>query len=133
MCCIPDIDIFICIQVKAGDIILTVNGEDFTKLSHTEAVNFLSSLRGQIIMDLKSAEKCSEDDPSNLDYRFYKIFDSAVTKEELEDIESTSSTGLSHPGKAISIDLENVVNVGNGELQEMPSVHSSPRRKKVAS
>jgi len=120
-------------RVRAGDIILTVNGEDFTKLSHTEAVNFLSSLRGQIIMDLKSAEKCSEDDPSNLDYRFYKIFDSAVTKEELEDIESTSSTGLSHPGKAISIDLENVVNVGNGELQEMPSVHSSPRRKKVAS
>jgi len=120
-------------RVKAGDIILTVNGEDFTKLSHTEAVNFLSSLRGQIIMDLKSAEKCSEDDPSNLDYRFYKIFDSAVTKEELEDVESTSSTGLSHPGKAISIDLENVVNVGNGELQEMPSVHSSPRRKKVAS
>merc|ERR1739848_436406 len=40
-------------RVKAGDIILTVNGEDFTKLSHTEAVNFLSSLRGQIIMDLK--------------------------------------------------------------------------------
>ena len=119
--------------MRAGDIILTVNGEDFTKLSHTEAVNFLSSLRGQIIMDLKSAEKCSEDDPSNLDYRFYKIFDSAVTKEELDDIESTSSTGLSHPGKAISIDLENVVNVGNGELQEMPSVHSSPRRKKVAS
>jgi len=120
-------------RVKAGDIILTVNGEDFTKLSHAEAVNFLSSLRGQIIMDLKSAEKCSEDDPSNLDYRFYKIFDSAVTKEELEDLETSSTTGLSHPGKAISVDLENVVNIGNGELQEMPSVHSSPRRKKVAS
>jgi len=120
-------------RVKAGDIILTVNGEDFTKFSHAEAVNFLSSLRGQIIMDLKSAEKCSEDDPSNLDYRFYKIFDSAVTKEELEDFESSANTGLSHPGKAISIDLENVVNVGNGELQEMPSVHSSPRRKKMDS
>eukprot|EP00090_Calanus_glacialis_P015676 TRINITY_DN24716_c0_g1_i1.p1 TRINITY_DN24716_c0_g1~~TRINITY_DN24716_c0_g1_i1.p1 ORF type:complete len:457 (-),score=128.48 TRINITY_DN24716_c0_g1_i1:380-1750(-) len=120
-------------RVKAGDIILTVNGEDFTKFSHTEAVNFLSSLRGQIIMDLKSAEKCSEDDPSNLDYRFYKIFDSAVTKEEFDVFDSSSTTGLSHPGKAISIDLENVVNVGHGDIQEMPSVHSSPRRKKMAS
>ena len=110
-----------------------MNGEDFTKFSHTEAVNFLSSLRGQIIMDLKSAEKCSEDDPSNLDYRFYKIFDSAVTKEEFDVFDSSSTTGLSHPGKAISIDLENVVNVGNGDIQEMPSVHSSPRRKKMAS
>jgi len=121
-------------RVKAGDIILTVNGEDFTKFTHTEAVNFLSSLRGQIIMDLKSAEKCSEDDPSNLDYRFYKIFDSAITKDEFEavDVSPTSSmANLSHPGKAISIDLDNVVNVGNEELGEIPSVHSSPRREKI--
>jgi len=114
-------------RVKAGDIILRVNGEDFTNFSHTEAVNFLSSLRGQIIMDLKSAEKCSEDDPSNLDYRFYKIFDSTIAKED--SCESLPSSGLTHPGKAISIDLDQVVNVTNGELQEMPSVHSSPRRK----
>ena len=113
--------------MKAGDIILRVNGEDFTNFSHTEAVNFLSSLRGQIIMDLKSAEKCSEDDPSNLDYRFYKIFDSTIAKEE--SCENLPSSGLTHPGKAISIDLDQVVNVTNGELQEMPSVHSSPRRK----
>jgi len=120
-------------RVKAGDIILTVNGEDFTKFTHTEAVNFLSSLRGQIIMDLKSAEKCSEDDPSNLDYRFYRIFDSAVTKDEVEAEEVFSNTSLPHPGKAISIDLDNVVNVANGELSEIPSVHSSPRREKLSS
>jgi len=119
-------------RVKAGDIILTVNGEDFTKLTHTEAVNFLSSLRGQIIMELKSAEQCSEDDPSNLDYRFYKIFDSNVTKEEFDTGDVSSNTGLGHPGKAISIDLENGVNVANGELNEIPSVHSSPRREKIS-
>eukprot|EP00092_Neocalanus_flemingeri_P004976 GFUD01005351.1.p1 GENE.GFUD01005351.1~~GFUD01005351.1.p1 ORF type:complete len:456 (+),score=112.49 GFUD01005351.1:100-1467(+) len=119
-------------RVKAGDIILSVNGEDFTQVSHTDAVNFLSSLRGQIIMDLKSAEKCSEDDPSNLDYRFYKIFDSAVTKEEVETVDVPSNT-LSHPGKAISVDLENVVNVANGDINEIPSVHSSPRKEKFVS
>ena len=64
-----------------------MNGEDFSKIQHTEAVNFLSSLRlpldvhnnevsilivfrGQIILELKSSETVSEDDPSNLDYRF---------------------------------------------------------------
>ena len=64
-----------------------MNGEDFSKIQHTKAVNFLSSLRlpldvynnevsilivfrGQIILELKSSETVSEDDPSNLDYRF---------------------------------------------------------------
>ena len=56
-------------QIKAGDIILSVNGQGFSDMGHTEAVNFLSSLRGQITMDLKSPETCCEDDPSNLDYR----------------------------------------------------------------
>jgi len=130
------------IQVKAGDIILRVNGEDFSILTHTEAVNFLSSLRGQIIMDLQGAQVVSEDDPSNLDYRFYKIFDSNVTKPE-QDVErvqisrSNSSSSLldRHPGKAVmsasidTVDLENGVSVlSNGEKEDIPSVHSSPRR-----
>jgi len=124
-------------KVKAGDIILRVNGEDFGHLSHTEAVNFLSSLRGQIIMDLQAAETVSEDDPSNLDYRFYKIFDSSVTKpeQEVERVQvsrsnSSSSILEKHPGKAVmSVDLENGVCLNNSyEKLDIPSVHSSPRK-----
>ena len=60
-----------------------MNGEDFTEINHHAAVSLLSSLRldiltlsnlnssprGQIILELKSSEAVSEDDPSNLDYR----------------------------------------------------------------
>jgi len=122
-------------RVNAGDIILTVNGENFTKLSHPEAVNFLSSLRGQIIMELRSAEIVSEDDPSNLDYRFYKIFDTAITKEDVDhasvsNYSSRRGSCVSHPGKAVArVDLDSVERVVNGEMErDIPSVHSSPRR-----
>ena len=62
-----------------------MNGESFSEISHQDAVGFLGSLRlenfnlsnlspkyfvrGQIILELKSSEAVSEDDPSNLDYR----------------------------------------------------------------
>merc|ERR1711962_267991 len=121
-------------RVNAGDIILTVNGENFTKLSHPEAVNFLSSLRGQIIMELRSAEIVSEDDPSNLDYRFYKIFDTAITKEDVDhasvsNYSSRRGSCVSHPGKAVArVDLDSGERVVNGEMdRDIPSVHSSPR------
>jgi len=35
-------------RVRAGDILARVNGEDFSRLTHQEAVTFLSSLRGQV-------------------------------------------------------------------------------------
>merc|ERR1719499_382128 len=55
-----------CSRIKAGDVICSVNDEDFSSKTHSEAVNFLSSLRGQIHFDLKSSEEISDDDPSNL-------------------------------------------------------------------
>ena len=72
-----------------------MNGESFEEINHQDAVSFLGSLRsrnqanqiskiyifmvsepqplshrGQIILELKSSEAVSEDDPSNLDYRW---------------------------------------------------------------
>ena len=84
----------------------------------------LLSHRGQIILELKSSEAVSEDDPSNLDYRwrsskvsmslkkiricprFYKIFDPAVTKEGVDAVSvslesSRRGSAASHPGRAV--------------------------------
>ena len=85
------------------------------------SLNF--SYRGQIILELKSSEAVSEDDPSNLDYRwrsakvsmslkkrisprFYKIFDPAVTKEGVDAVSvslesSRRGSAASHPGRAV--------------------------------
>lgn len=122
-------------RINAGDIILTVNGENFSNITHPEAVNFLSSLRGQIIMELQSAETVSEDDPSNLDYRFYKIFDTSITKEGVDHVSvsnysSRRGSSASHPGRAIiRFDVDSGERLVNGEVEkELPSVHSSPRR-----
>jgi len=122
-------------RINAGDIILSVNGEDFTEINHHAAVSLLSSLRGQIILELKSSEAVSEDDPSNLDYRFYKIFDPAITKEGVDAASVSeyssrrgSTTSLaSHPGRAVSLNRLDRVSNG-GQDQDIPSVHSSPRR-----
>lgn len=89
-------------RINAGDIILSVNGESFSEISHQDAVSFLGSLRGQIILELKSSEAVSEDDPSNLDYRFYKIFDPAITKEGVDAVSvslesSRRGSAASHP------------------------------------
>jgi len=89
-------------RINAGDIILSVNGESFSEINHQDAVGFLGSLRGQIILELKSSEAVSEDDPSNLDYRFYKIFDPAITKEGVDAVSvslesSRRGSAASHP------------------------------------
>lgn len=89
-------------RINAGDIILSVNGESFSEINHQDAVTFLGSLRGQIILELKSSEAVSEDDPSNLDYRFYKIFDPAITKEGVDAVSvslesSRRGSAASHP------------------------------------
>jgi len=89
-------------RINAGDIILSVNGESFSEINHQDAVSFLGSLRGQIILELKSSEAVSEDDPSNLDYRFYKIFDPAITKEGIDAVSvslesSRRGSAASHP------------------------------------
>jgi len=93
-------------RINAGDIILSVNGESFSEINHQDAVSFLGSLRGQIILELKSSEAVSEDDPSNLDYRFYKIFDPAITKEGVDAVSvslesSRRGSAASHPGRAV--------------------------------
>ena len=80
--------------------------------------------RGQIILELKSSEAVSEDDPSNLDYRcsnsfsliprFYKIFDPSITKEGVDAASVSeyssrrgSTTSLaSHPGRAVSLNRQ---------------------------
>merc|ERR1712172_269400 len=120
-------------RINAGDIILSVNGESFSEINHQDAVSFLGSLRGQIILELKSSEAVSEDDPSNLDYRFYKIFDPAITKEGIDAVSvslesSRRGSAASHPGRAVQrLDLDRGERVRNGG-EEIPSVHSSPKR-----
>ena len=112
-------------RIQAGDIIKVVNDEDFSSKTHTDAVNYLSALRGQILFDLKSADEVSEDDPSNLDYRFYKIFHPYLCgKENGED----TSLGLHHPGRAISVESVRV----STSQRDLPSVHSSPKKEIVA-
>ena len=110
--------------MQAGDIIKGVNDEDFSAKTHTDAVNYLSSLRGQILFDLKSVEEVREDDPSNLDYRFYKIFHPYLCAKKKEEEEREESVGLHHPGRAISVESVKVSN----SLTELPSVHSSPKK-----
>lgn len=112
-------------RIQAGDIIKVVNDEDFTSKTHTDAVYYLSALRGQILFDLKSADVVSEDDPSNLDYRFYKIFHPYLCGKENGEDESLC---LDHPGRAISVESVKVSN----SPSELPSVHSSPKKEIVA-
>jgi len=95
-------------KLKAGDVILSVNGENFSNISHQNAVTFLSSLRGQITFELQAAETVSEDDPSNLDFRFYRIFDSAEKRgeniaagKEKKPAKESNSMQV-HPGRAVS-------------------------------
>lgn len=108
-------------RIQAGDIIKGVNDEDFSNKTHSDAVNYLSALRGQILFDLKSVDEVSEDDPSNLDYRFYKIFHPYLCAKETGVEESLS---LNHPGRAISVDS---VKISNSPT-ELPSIHSSPKK-----
>lgn len=125
------------IRIKAGDIICSVNDEDFTNKTHTEAVNFLSSLRGQIHFDLKGSEDISEDDPSNIDYRFYKLFHPYVVGKSrgqgksVEYISNLPETP-SHPGKAKAVAVVKEDKTPEPELSpELPSVHSSPKKETI--
>ena len=109
-------------RIQAGDIIKGVNDEDFSNKTHSDAVNYLSALRGQILFDLKSVDEVSEDDPSNLDYRFYKIFHPYLCSKQNGVVEESLS--LNHPGRAISVDS---VKISNSPT-ELPSIHSSPKK-----
>ena len=123
--------IFKLFRIKAGDIICSVNDEDFSTKTHSEAVNFLSSLRGQIHFNLKGSEDICEDDPSNLDYRFYKLFhpsvDGARKGEGMIENISEPKNQRHHPGHAVSLSIEKSSQTRAGQ-QEMPSVHTSPRK-----
>jgi len=85
-------------KIQAGDIILSANEQDFSSLTHQEAVKFLSSLRGQIYFQLMASETVCEDDPSNLNFRFYRIFDADHT---LASPAKQSTQQKNHPGKAV--------------------------------
>lgn len=120
-----------CNRIKAGDIIISVNDEDFSTKTHSEAVNFLSSLRGQIHFDLKSSEDVSEDDPSNLDYRFYKLFHplmSAKGPGAASEAGSGSGTASPHPGKAVSVERPEQTRPA---LSELPAIHTSPAKGQI--
>ena len=114
-------------RIKAGDIICSVNDEDFSNKTHSEAVNFLSSLRGQIHFDLTSSEDVSEDDPSNLDYRFYKLFHplmSAKAPGAATEAGSGSGTASPHPGKAVSVERPE-------QARPLPAIHASPLKGQI--
>ena len=122
-------------RIQAGDIICSVNDEDFTQKTHAEAVNFLSSLRGQIHFDLKSSEEVSEDDPSNLDYRFYKLFHPHLAPAAPPRAEAAPSPpSPSHPGKAVSVEAGPAEPRPEPVMQvqaDLPSVHSSPKKGEI--
>ena len=122
-------------RIQAGDIICSVNDEDFTQKTHAEAVNFLSSLRGQIHFDLKSSEEVSEDDPSNLDYRFYKLFHPYLAPAAPPRAEAAPSPpSPSHPGKAVSVEAGPAEQRPEPVMQvqaDLPSVHSSPKKGEI--
>lgn len=124
-----------CNRIKAGDIICSVNDEDFTNKTHTEAVNFLSSLRGQIHFDLKGSEDISEDDPSNIDYRFYKLFHPYIAGKSRGEGKSVEYISIppetpSHPGKAkaVAVIKEDKTPDPEQSPADLPSVHSSPKK-----
>jgi len=85
-------------KIQAGDIILSANEQDFSSLTHEEAVKFLSSLRGQISFQLMASETVCEDDPSNLNFRFYRIFDADHT---MASPSKHNPQQKNHPGKAV--------------------------------
>lgn len=116
-----------CNRIKAGDIICSVNDEDFSTKTHSEAVNFLSSLRGQILFDLKCSEDVSEDDPSNLDYRFYKLFHPLMSGPASE-AGPGSGTASPHPGKAVSVERPEQARPA---LSELPAIHASPAKGQI--
>lgn len=114
-------------KLKAGDIILTVNGIDFSEVSHQEAVTFLSALRGNITFELQAAEAVGEDDPSNLDFRFYRIFEPEQQSHPESGSPRTKSEVCTPPGRAV-ISVEHVLPKINVDNRDIPTVHLSPRR-----
>ena len=122
---------FLSTRIKAGDIICSVNDEDFSTKTHSEAVNFLSSLRGQILFDLKCSEDVSEDDPSNLDYRFYKLFHPLMSgpgSGAASEAGPGSGTASPHPGKAVSVERPGQARPG---ISELPAIHASPAKGQI--
>ena len=118
-------------RIKAGDIICSVNDEDFSTKTHSEAVNFLSSLRGQILFDLKCSEDVSEDDPSNLDYRFYKLFHPLMSgpgSGAASEAGPGSGTASPHPGKAVSVERPEQARPA---LSELPAIHACPAKGQI--
>jgi len=114
-------------KLKAGDIILTVNGIDFSNVSHQEAVTFLSALRGNITFELQAAEPVGEDDPSNLDFRFYRIFEPQQQARPESGSPRAKADVCTPPGRAV-MSVEHVLPKMNADNLDIPTVHLSPRR-----
>eukprot|EP00088_Acartia_fossae_P052367 TRINITY_DN5913_c0_g1_i1.p1 TRINITY_DN5913_c0_g1~~TRINITY_DN5913_c0_g1_i1.p1 ORF type:complete len:324 (+),score=72.92 TRINITY_DN5913_c0_g1_i1:1-972(+) len=88
-------------KIEAGDVILSVNGQDFSSVTHGEAVKFLSSLQGRISFQLLASDNVCEDDPSNLNFRFYRIFDPDISTGKPAASGDKQSKVTAHPGKAV--------------------------------
>ncbi len=49
----PDTAVGRCSKIHAGDVIISVNGDSFAGMGHSEAVRYLSALRGAIRLELE--------------------------------------------------------------------------------
>ena len=75
---------------------------------------------------MKSSEDVSEDDPSNLDYRFYKLFHPLMSASGASV--SSSGTVSPHPGKAVSVERSEQV---RPVISELPPIHASPAKGQI--
>ena len=77
---------------------------------------------------MKSSEDVSEDDPSNLDYRFYKLFHPLIAPRSPGAAPEPGSVPASpHPGKAVSVERPEARPV----TTELPAIHSSPAKGQI--
>ena len=74
---------------------------------------------------MKSSEDVSEDDPSNLDYRFYKLFHPLMSA---SGAGSGSGTASPHPGKAVSVERSEQA---RPVISELPPIHASPAKGQI--
>ena len=84
---------------------------------------------------MKGSEDISEDDPSNIDYRFYKLFHPYIagkSRGEGKSVEYISNPAEtpSHPGKAkaVAVIKEDKTPDPEQSPADLPSVHSSPKK-----
>ncbi|CAL4096272.1 unnamed protein product, partial [Meganyctiphanes norvegica] len=111
----PDTPASRCGQLYVGDAILSVNGQSLKEVSHSEAVDLLSTQEGKITLEAVYISEDDDDNGSLLDERDnfkYKIFD--------EDVVSLSSSVLMPNGRLSRASVESVRGSTDNILMDSP-------------